>query len=939
MMKEKSAISWHSSIAKLSMQVIAGLGVAAALTAGSTSPANAYTDNSVTDANWSQIWSDEFNTGTQPNTNNWLISYYYEGFGDASYSSANSTIVNDGTNSFYRMQATNTPFTDQFGVTKSFTSGAANTHWSGTPFSFLYGQVVARMRLPAPNTGAGSWPALWMIRADLTSQDEIDNLENLGGSANYYTLHWGTSGSQQGSGAKVPALDPRGRWCQYITQWYSDHISWYIDVEDGNGPILQFQTNSAAQSGIPSHAMFLKLDEELGGWSGSTAGITNWPLNFDVDWVRVYQYAYPNQAPATPINLSTQSSTNSITVLWNASAGATSYKIYRSTTPGGEGTTPIASSIPGATYTDSSVTAATTYYYKVAAVNSFGTSAQSAETSCTPGLPPAPTGVSATPASGQVTLNWTASPGATTYNVYRGTTSGGESGTSLAFGITGTTYTDTSVVNGTAYYYTVGAQNTAGYSPWSSEVSATPSGSGTAPGAPTSLAASAGNGQATLNWTAGSGAVSYNVYRGTTSGGESATPVATNVTTMPYIDGSLTNGTTYYYKLKSVNGFGTSAYSNETSVTPTSGVTIPSAPTSLAATAGNAQIALTWTASSGATSYNVYRGTTAGGESATAIATGITTASYTNTGLTNGTAYYYKVKAVNSAGSSGYSNEANATPSAPTAPAAPTGLSATAGNAQVSLSWTASSGATSYNVYRGTTAGGESATAIATGITSTSYTNTGLTNGTAYFYKVKAVNGAGTSGYSNEASATPASGGSVPSAPTGVTATAGDSQVVVSWTAVSGATSYIVKWGPSGFGFVYSQSGVTGTTYTVTGLMNAIVSNFQVFAVNSAGTSSASSTINANPWPASGAPNSVTGLTATGGTGQVALTWTAVSGATSYKIFRGASTYMETLVASGVTSASYTNTGLATGTYYYRVEAVNGSGSSQISNEVNAHAN
>jgi len=67
------------------------------------------------------------------------------------------------------------------------------------------------------------------------------------------------------------------------------------------------------------------------------------------------------------------------------------------------------------------------------------------------------------------------------------------------------------------------------------------------------------------------------------------------------------------------------------------------------------------------------------------------------------------------------------------APAAPTGLAATPGNAQVNLTWTASSGATSYNVYRGTTAGGESATAIVTGVTGTSYSNTGLTNGTAYY--------------------------------------------------------------------------------------------------------------------------------------------------------------------------------------------------------------
>jgi hypothetical protein len=92
-----------------------------------------------------------------------------------------------------------------------------------------------------------------------------------------------------------------------------------------------------------------------------------------------------------------------------------------------------------------------------------------------------------------------------------------------------------------------------------------------------------------------------------------------------------------------------------------------------------------------------------------------------------------------------------------TAPVAPTGLTATAGSGQVALSWTASSGAASYNVYRGTAAGAESATPIATGITATAYTNTGLTNGTTYYYKVAAVNPAGTSPMSNEASAKPVS--------------------------------------------------------------------------------------------------------------------------------------------------------------------------------------
>ncbi len=272
------------------------------------------------------------------------------------------------------------------------------------------------------------------------------------------------------------------------------------------------------------------------------------------------------------------------------------------------------------------------------------------------------------------------------------------------------------------------------------------------PPAPSGLTATAGSGTVSLSWSASNGAASYNVYRGTAAGGEGAAPLTSNIAATSYVDSSVTNGTKYYYKVAAVNAAGTSGLSNEASATPK--LSAPAAPTGLTATEGPKQVTLAWTGSSGATSYNVYRGTAAGSEGATPIATGITTTSYTNTSLTNGKTYFFKVAAVNAGGTSALSNEASAKPE-PKAPPAPTGLTATPGGARVKLSWTASAGAKSYNVYRGTAAGAESTTPIGTGITTTSYTNAGLTNGQAYFFKVAAVDAGGTSAPSNEASATP----------------------------------------------------------------------------------------------------------------------------------------------------------------------------------------
>jgi subtilisin family serine protease len=185
---------------------------------------------------------------------------------------------------------------------------------------------------------------------------------------------------------------------------------------------------------------------------------------------------------------------------------------------------------------------------------------------------------------------------------------------------------------------------------------------------------------------------------------------------------------------------------------------VPAAPTSLASSAGDRQVALAWGASAGAASYNVKRSTLSGAE--TTIIAGLTSTGYVDGTTVNGTTYFYKVSASNSTGESPNSNEAAATPTAPAAPpavavpAAPTALAAVGGpgKKKISLSWNPASTATSYIVSR-SAAGGGPYSVVASGLTGTSYQNT-VASGQTYFYVVTAANAAGTSGYSNQATAT-----------------------------------------------------------------------------------------------------------------------------------------------------------------------------------------
>src|SRR5262249_9884570 len=108
---------------------------------------------------------------------------------------------------------------------------------------------------------------------------------------------------------------------------------------------------------------------------------------------------------------------------------------------------------------------------------------------------------------------------------------------------------------------------------------------------------------------------------------------------------------------------------------------------------------------------------------------------WSDTNLTPGTDYEYHIIAFNVSGNNDFAGVNAVTITLP-----PGSLTATPGNGMVTLPWTAPPGALSYNVYRGTAAGGEGLTPLATGVSATTFTDSGLTNGTTYFYTVTAVN-------------------------------------------------------------------------------------------------------------------------------------------------------------------------------------------------------
>ncbi len=518
----------------------------------------------------------------------------------------------------------------------------------------------------------------------------------------------------------------------------------------------------------------------------------------------------PPPAPAAPTGLATSGITQTaITLSWTKSAGATGYKVQADS-----GTVTTLGDV--ATHTFSSLSAGTSYTLKVIATNAGGDSAAASISAST--LPAAPTGLATSGITqSAITLSWTKSAGATAYKVQV------DSGTVATLGDVAT-HTFSGLSANTQYTLKVIASNNGGDSAAATvNASTLPN----APSAPAGLTTSGITQTAiTLSWTKSAGATGYKVQV------DSGT-VATLGDVATHTFSSLSAGTSYTLKVIATNAGGDSAAAS------VSASTLPAVPTGLA-TSGITQtgITLTWTKSAGATGYDVKLSTANSWTTLGDVAT------YTFGNLSANTQYTLQVRAKNSAGATvAASASARTLATQPAALASPTSVT-TSGITQTSitLNWSKSSGATSYEVNGGALTGWTDVGDVA------SYTFTGLTADSPYTVSVRAKNSQTTSPAIDVNSRTLPN---PPDPPARVEAEDSQQQnsVDVDWPASARASSYEIRGSESS-----DQPGSQAVpvrslgdwmdvgnvnSYVITGLKPGMDYTFEVRAKNAGGVSDA----------------------------------------------------------------------------------------------------
>ena len=400
---------------------------------------------------------------------------------------------------------------------------------------------------------------------------------------------------------------------------------------------------------------------------------------------------------------------------------------------------------------------------------------------------------------------------------------------------------------------------------------------------------SSASGKPQLTWAAVDGAAKYEIYRSTQQ--STGFTLLGTTTSTNYVNTGAAVGKTYYYKVRALNVDGAAgAYSS--TVSGAAKAVAPAAPTVTMTYSDGGKPKLTWSAVSGAASYRVYRSESRG--TGYSLLGTTTSTSYVNTGAAVGKTYYYRVKAVNSAGTSAYSNIVSGTARTP-APAAPVlkgGTSSASGKPQ--LTWAAVNGAAKYDVYRSNSADGTFSKVGSTD--KTTYVNTGAVKGVTYFYKIRAVGASGASGFSNTVAIHVAGVVKAPAAVvlSGIKADAAG--ITVTWKTTANADTYnVLRRDASNTAWKVIARGVSGTSYKDTTVARGVMYSYTVQGVAADGvttgpydTTGKSAKVTAS---ASTTPGYVTMKDArrvTIGEKGILLTWTTATNAKTYNVYRAA---------------------------------------------------
>lgn len=392
--------------------------------------------------------------------------------------------------------------------------------------------------------------------------------------------------------------------------------------------------------------------------------------------------------PSAPTGLNATATSSTQTGLnWTASidnVGVTGYRIERCS---GAGCTSFAQigTVAGATaFSDTSLTASTSYSYRARATDAAGNMGpySNVSTAVTQGAadtqtPSAPANLVATAAASgtQIGLSWTASTdnvGVSGYNILRCTGAGCTTFSKIGTSTT-PTYTDTGLTSATSYSYQVNATDAASNVSGNSNTASATTPDVVAPNAPTNLVATAAASgtQIGLTWTASTdnvGVTGYNILRCTGAGCTTFSKIGTSATTV-YTDAGLTSATPYSYLVNATDAGGNvSGNSNKASAT-TPDVIAPTTPTALTATASSSsQAGLSWTGSTdnvGVTGYKIERCSGTGCSTFSQIGTTAGATTFSDSGLTSSTSYSYRLRATDAAGNlSGYSNVSSTTTTA-----------------------------------------------------------------------------------------------------------------------------------------------------------------------------------------------------------------------------------------------------------------------------------